>query len=49
MLENLRYAAQELGEHDIMLVIEMLNPFDVPDFIIPSPQSAFAVQDLVAS
>jgi len=49
MIENLRYAAGELGKHDIRLVIEMLNPFDVPDFLIASPTEAFAVQDSVAS
>ncbi len=27
----------------------MLNPFDVPDFLIASPRAAFAVQDEVAS
>ena len=49
MIENLRYAASELGKHDILLVIEMLNPYDVPDFMIASPRAAFSVQDQVAS
>jgi len=49
MIENLRYAASELGKHDIALVIEMLNPYDVPDFMIASPREAFAVQDEVAA
>jgi hydroxypyruvate isomerase len=49
MIENLRYAASELGKQGILLVIEMLNPFDVPHFLIASPREAFAVQDAVAS
>lgn len=49
MIENLRYAASELGKHDIRLVIEMLNPYDMPGFLIATPRAAFAVQDQVAS
>jgi hydroxypyruvate isomerase len=49
MVENLRYAAQELEKAGIRLLIEMLNPFDVPEFLISSPQAAFAVQDEVGS
>ncbi len=49
MIENLRYAATELGKHDILFVIEMLNPYDVPNFLIASPRAAFQVQDHVAS
>lgn len=49
MIENLRYAASELGKHDIRLVIEMLNPYDVPGFLIASPREAFALQDEVAA
>ncbi len=49
MVENLRYAASELGRHDILLLIEMLNPYDVPNFMIASPRAAFAVQEQVAS
>jgi len=49
MIENLRYAAQELDEQGITLVIEMLNPFDMPGFLIANPRAAFAVQDRVAS
>lgn len=49
MIENLSYAADELGKHDILLLIEMLNPFDIPNFLIASPAEAFSVQDSVAS
>jgi hydroxypyruvate isomerase len=49
MVENLRYAAQELATANIRLLIEMLNPFDVPDFLIASPRAAFDVQDEIES
>jgi len=49
MIENLRYAASELARNNILLVVEMLNPFDVPDFLIASPRAAFQVQDQVGS
>jgi hydroxypyruvate isomerase len=49
MVENLRHAAEELAKANIRLLIEMLNPFDVPGFLIASPRGAFAVQDEVRS
>ena len=49
MIENLRYAAAALGEQGITLLVEMLNPYDVPDFLIASARAAFAVQAEVAS
>jgi len=49
MIENLRYAAQQLAKENIALVIEMLNPNDVPGHLIDSPKVAFAVQEQVAS
>jgi hydroxypyruvate isomerase len=48
MIENIRYAAQMLERERITLMVEMLNPFDVPDFMISSPKAAFALQDAVA-
>lgn len=49
MVENLRYAADALAAAGIGLVIEMLNPFDAPGFLIDSPRAAFEVQDRVGS
>lgn len=49
MIENLRYAAHALAQHDLTLLVEMLNPFDVPRFLIDSPPAAFAAQDQVAA
>lgn len=47
MIENLRYAADALDAAGIGLVVEMLNPFDAPGFLIDTPRAAFAVQDRV--
>lgn len=49
MIENLRYAADALATAGMTLVIEMLNPFDVPGFLIDSPRVAFEVQDQVGA
>lgn len=44
MIENLRYAANALAAEDISLMIEALNPFDVPGFLIPNVSTAFSIQ-----
>lgn len=49
LVENLRYAADRFGESGIALGIEHLNPYDVPDFLLPSPSSALRIQALVGS
>ena len=49
LIENLRYAARIFGEHGIALGIEHLNPNDMPDYLLPTPSSAFAIQQQVAS
>lgn len=49
MIENLRHAAAALAAAGIVLVIEMLNPFDAPGFLIDSPRAAFEVQDRVGA
>lgn len=49
MIENLRYAARALAEQDITLLVEHLNPYDVPGFLLVTPQAAFQVQDQVAA
>lgn len=49
LIENLRFAADALAAAGIGLVIEMLNPYDAPGFLIDSPRAAFAVQDRVGS
>lgn len=49
LIENLRYAARALADQGITLLLEMLNPYDVPGFLIVSPKTAFEIQDQVAS
>lgn len=49
MLENLRYAARALDEHGMTLLVEHLNPYDVPDFLIVTPQTAFEIQAQVGT
>lgn len=48
MVENVRYAAQALGQAGITLLVEMLNPFDVPGFMLPTPRETFALLEQVA-
>lgn len=49
LIENLRSAARALADQGITLLIEHLNPYDVPGFLIVAPQTAFEIQDQVAS
>lgn len=49
MIENLRYAARALDERGMTLLVEHLNPYDVPGFLIVTPQRAFEVQAQVGA
>lgn len=49
MIENLRYAARALAECAMTLLVEHLNPYDVPGFLIVTPQRAFEVQAQVGA
>lgn len=40
LLQNARFAAQELGEKNITLTLEPVNTLDVPDFALPSTRAA---------
>jgi hydroxypyruvate isomerase len=48
-VENLRYAAQALGDAGIRLVIEAINTRDVPGFFLSTSAQAFAIIDEVGS
>jgi hydroxypyruvate isomerase len=48
LVENLRYAASEFERNGIALGIEHLNPNDMPNFLLPTPSSAFEIQEKVA-
>lgn len=47
MVENLRFAVRRMDEADLMLVIEVLNPYDVPGFLITTSQAALRLLDAV--
>lgn len=49
MIENLRYAARALDERGMTLLVEHLNPYDVPGFLIVTPQRVFEVQAQVGA
>lgn len=43
LVANLRYAADRATEHGVRLVMEPLNPYDAPGYLIPTPDEGFAV------
>jgi len=48
-VDNLRFAAQALGEAGIRLVIEAINTRDIPGFFLSTSAQAFAIIDEVGS
>ena len=49
LVENLRYAAAQLGAHSIRLLIEPINTFDIPGFYLHGTAQALALMDEVGS
>lgn len=49
VIENLRFAAHALKQHDIALLIEPINTFDIPGFYLSRTQQALDVIDKVGS
>ncbi len=49
VIENLRYAANELKPHGIRLLIEPINTFDIPGFYLHGTLQALALIDKVGS
>ncbi len=49
LVDNLRYAADELGKAGIRLLIEPINHFDMPGFLINTTAQALEVLDAVGS
>jgi hydroxypyruvate isomerase len=45
---NLRYAAQVLAQHRLRLLIEPINAFDIPGFLVSTPSQALALMDELA-
>ena len=48
-VENLRFAAGQLGAHGIRLLIEPINTFDIPGFYLHGTAQALALMDEVGS
>ncbi|MGC8702043.1 MAG: hydroxypyruvate isomerase [Thiomonas sp.] len=49
LIENLRYAAVQLGRHGIRLLVEPINTFDIPGFYLNHTQQAIDLIDAVGS
>jgi hydroxypyruvate isomerase len=47
--ENLRFAADALNPHGICVLVEAINPFDVPGFMVNRTDEALAVVDAAAA
>ncbi len=45
LVENVRYAAQRLGVAGRRLLVEPVNTFDVPGFLLPTPEDALRLLD----
>jgi hydroxypyruvate isomerase len=45
LVENLRWAATRLAAENIKLMIEPINPFDMPGFFLTTPAQAIAVMN----
>lgn len=42
-LNNLRYASEKLAPHNITLLIEAINPRDMPNYFLRTPAQAFDI------
>lgn len=49
LVENLRYAASELSRVGVTLLIEPINPHDIPGFFLRTPDQAAALIDEVGA
>ncbi len=49
LVENLRFAAAELGRHGITLLLENINTFDIPGFLVSRTADAVSILDEVGA
>jgi hydroxypyruvate isomerase len=49
LLENLKFAARELGSTGIRLLLEPINSYDIPGFFVTGSRQGLAIIDAVAS
>jgi hydroxypyruvate isomerase len=45
LLQNIRYAAEELGDYSFNITLEAVNSIDVPDFALPTSRAALDLID----
>jgi hydroxypyruvate isomerase len=48
-IDNLRFASDKLKQHDIKLLIEAINTFDIPQFFLSNTQQALDIINKVGS
>jgi hydroxypyruvate isomerase len=49
MVENLRYTAQRFADAGLTLLLEPLNPYDTPGFVLTNSRQAWQIQDEVGA
>ena len=49
LVDNLRYAAQKLGEQGIDLLVEAVNTFDIPGFFVSTTAQTLSILDEVGA
>jgi hydroxypyruvate isomerase len=49
LVDNLRFAAQQLASAGLVLLVEPVNPHDVPDFLVPTTAAAERLLDEVGA
>lgn len=49
LVENLKYAASELGKMGVTLLIEPINPHDIPGFFLKTPDQALGLIESVSA
>lgn len=47
LVERLRYAADEFGRHGVTVLLEHINPYDMPGYFVGTPGQAIKVLDAV--
>jgi len=49
LVENLRYAAEQLARHNLLLLVEPINTYDIPGFFLSTSTQTVAVLDEVGA
>lgn len=49
LIENLKYAAEKLAEHEITLLLEAINTRDMPGFFVSTQRDSFSICEAVGA